>query len=64
MLIKLMENTMGQTVRNLIEKAENKNLGLFLFNDQKNAGWVFNLETQKIYSVGDFVEWASKEINV
>jgi|TARA_R100000005_G_C4963755_1_gene179420 hypothetical protein len=50
-----------RVVYNCIEYAENKDLGMFIFNNQKGSGWVHNLSNHKIYSVGDFVDWIMHE---
>jgi len=50
-----------RVVRNCIEFAEQNDLGMFIFNNQKGSGFVHNIITHKIYSVGDFVDWIMHE---
>ena len=45
-----------RVVRNCIEFAEQNDLGMFIFNNQKGCGFVHNIVNHKIYSVGDFVD--------
>ena len=45
-----------RVVYNCIEFAEQNDLGMFIFNNQKGSGFVHNIITHKIYSVGDFVD--------
>ena len=49
-------NEMKLMIYRLIEEAEGMKMGLFTFNDEKNKGFVFDIQNMKMYSVGDFVD--------
>ena len=48
-------------VYNCIEYAEQNDLGMFIFNNEKGRGFVHNISNHKIYSVGDFVDMVLHE---
>lgn len=48
-------------VWNTIEVAEQMDLGMFVFRNKKGNGWVYNISTEKIYRVGDFIDWVIHE---
>ena len=50
-----------RVVYNCIEFAEQNDLGMFIFNNQKGCGFVHNISNHKIYSVGDFVDMVLHE---
>ena len=50
-----------RVVYNCIEFAEQKDLGMFIFNNQKGCGFVHNISNNEIYSVGDFVDMVINE---
>ena len=50
-----------RVVYNCIEYAEQKDLGMFIFNNEKGRGWVHNVSTNDFYNVGDFVDMVLHE---
>jgi hypothetical protein len=48
-------------VHNCIEYCEQKDLGMFIFNNEKGRGFVHNILNHKTYSVGDFVDMVFHE---
>ena len=48
-------------IYNLIEEAEKMDMGMFIFNDKKDEGFIFDIRNMKMYSVGDFVDYVMNE---
>ena len=50
-----------RVVYNCIEFAEQNDLGMFIFYNEKGSGFVHNISYHNIYSVGDFVDMVLHE---
>lgn len=57
----MITKKMKGIVQNLIQVAEKYDMGDFFYEDTKNGGYVFELNTKTFYSVGDFVDYVMNE---
>lgn len=56
-----MTNFMIDLIYRLIDEAEKMGLGSFTFNDEKDKGFVYDIENLKMYAVGEFVDFVMHE---
>jgi hypothetical protein len=57
----MMTNFMIDLIYRLIDEAEKMGLGSFTFNDEKDKGFVYDIENLKMYAVGEFVDLVMHE---